>query len=191
MNKEHIISRNDVLDWVKNSLLDSLALTFSNFVAGSVDWENARFKVFAKHDLLDTAIMDFKSGGKTQDGPNPDEWLKATLNSLIDCRDGFLIVEDWLARRQDLFLVNRSMPAFFNGNEVYYLVDENLAEVKNWKRICSNNVPLFHAFFVHGKDYPQLNESVELDKFELIAKCVKLIVFGVYDGESYLVCSFE
>lgn len=191
MNIEHIIPAKQVQAWAESSLLDPLALSFSRLVAARIDWNKALFKTLAKSGLHDDVLLNFQSGGKVSSEPRPENWLIDSLNAVQDKGNSFFLVEDWSSRPADAFITTASMPAVFNGDEVYYVVKDDPRSAANWGRICSNTVPLFHGFLIQGEPMPLLGGAVDVKKLEAFANCVQLIFFGIYDGESYLLCSFE
>lgn len=200
MNIEFDLQPQDALTWAKDSLCDPLALSFSHCLAKQVDWAKARFFLFGDSSLSRKELLEFRYGGKvgyhqrgTHDNLCADDWLADFLISSGDKKQDFILVEDWLARPTSAFIKEDSMPAVFNGNEVYFvakLSDLSVPLSKNMDFICFNPVPLFHGFLIHGGVMPTPGDILTIDKMEALCKNVKLIFLGIYDGESYLVCHF-
>lgn len=190
MNVDRTLTHEQVEYWANESLRDPLALTFSNYVSKNIDWGRARFHALVNADLPDGDVLDFRTGGKVAGTPRPEDWLVDAFNSERGTGDSFLLIEDWTARPGDAFLIDRSMPAIFSGNEVYYVVkDERPEQLANWHRICSNTVPLFHGFLIQGQPMLSPGDTFGEEQMEAHAKQVQMIFFGIYDGESYLLCS--
>ena len=189
MNIEHDLTNDVVRDWAKMSLLDPLSLSFSKWCEATVDWRNARFSVLAASNCTKEQLLDFKHGGKMDGNPIVDDWFVEQL-SVRQRSDDFLLVEDWHVTPRASFLEQREMPGVYFNDEVYYLIAQrNAVNIPNWGRIFSNSVPLFHAFVVRGVP-PAVDDrrQVQHETFRSLAGCVATIVFGVYDGESYLLC---
>lgn len=119
--------------------------------------------------------------------PTAAEWLRSRVLAFFSRQNGYALVSDWTARPKHTFLTDRGMPAVFHKSEVYYVVTNNEAqEQRKWGRIWSNTVPLFHAFLVAGMQPPQLGIELNSTLLEEMVPRVRAIIFGIYDGESYL-----
>lgn len=172
--------------WASESITDKLAQSFSHAVGRHVELKRAKFSVLADSTLSQEALCDFRHGSKTSGEPTADAWLVDFL--LTQAADTFLLIADWTAKRGAKFLQTRAMPAVFHDDEVYYVVPNSApAEVPNWRRIVSNTVPLFHGFVIQGAPMPEIGSQIDAIAIERLAAHVKGIVFGVYDGESYMV----
>jgi hypothetical protein len=191
MNTEHIFPQDKVQQWANNSLRDSLALSFSHYVAENIDWSKARFYALAEIGIPVDSLLNFRTGGKTSGEPRPDDWLINSVNAVRGTRNNFFLIEDWLARPEDGFISSFSMPAVFKEKEVYYVAKDDPRRVANWGRICSNSVPLFHGFLVEDDAMPSPGDVLSDERLQALAKCVRIIFFGIYDGESYLLCSLD
>lgn len=190
MNIEHQLVAERVLPWVRRSLVDPLALRFSKLVEPLVEWNSASFSVFADESVSESELMDFDVGGKVSPSPRPEEWLlEAVALRPWSQEPRCWLVEDWMARPNDQFLRAQSLPAIYLGSEVYYLVS-NPESNKNWGRISSNRPPLFHAFVLDDISMVMPGTQIQASDLDLWARHVKAIALGVYDAESYLLCSF-
>jgi hypothetical protein len=188
MNIAYDLRQRRALDWVRESLTDGLALGVSKSVAKSVNLDKARLRVFANEGLSEQALLEFAYGGKAAGEPRPDNWLKDCLNRLRSPGDGLFLFEDWRARPTDKVILEQKLPVVTSGQDVYYVLPNcDPHQVANWQRLCSNTVPLFHAFVVN---MPSADIRAEYSTWpDQIASNVTHIILGVYDGESYLICS--
>jgi len=192
MNTERILPPDQATCWAHASLVDPLALSFSRHVAANVDWTKAIFRVFAEESVSDDALLKFETGSKVSPEPHPDGWLDERIKSVGAGRSAFLIAEDWTVRPQHSFLTARAMPAVFHNEEVYYVVRlQEVAHEMNWRRILSNTVPLFHAFVIGGECGVSPRDTIGQLLMEKWSKQLQMIIFGVFDGETYLVSSFS
>ena len=58
--------------------------------------------------------------------------------------------------------------------------------------MIANHAPLFHAFVVGPSvEAPSLLSVVDEAQMVAIASAVRLVICGVYDGEVFLLCSFD
>lgn len=192
MNIERVLPLSDVRAWVIESLRDPLALSFSHHVASTIDWSGAQCRVLVSSDVPHKEVLDFRSGGKSSGEPSPDEWLLDALRQVRTSNLSFVLIEDWSARPADTFIRAQAMPLVHNGDEVYYVVDNTEPHLlSNWPRICSNSVPLFHGFVIQGLPMPKVGSTIGRSSFEVFSQGVKMAFFGIYDGESYLTCTFR
>lgn len=189
MNVERQLIAERVLPWVRGSLTDPLALGFSRFADSLIAWDTAKFSVFVDEGVSDADLMDFGVGGKISPSPRPEKWLLDAVDIFPRSGARSWLVEDWMARPNDQFIGAKSIPAIYCGAEVYYLVADP-GSTSNWGRISSNRPPLFHAFILDGIKMSAPGSQVQSSDLESWARCVKAIALGVYDGESYLLCSF-
>jgi hypothetical protein len=191
MNIEFKVRKADVVEWAKSSLRDSLALSFSHCLAEQVNWEKAEFSLWGDSALSQEALLEFRYGGKVSGKPstNANDWLRNSLVSYGDTKKDFVLTEEWILRPGSEFV--GKMPAVFNGDEVYFFIGlHDLTSVTDEKLhgIFANQVPLFHGFLIHGGSMPVRGDVMDVDRIKELCKHVKLIFFGIYDGESYLVC---
>ena len=190
MNIEFDMRKEDVVEWTKNSLRDPLALSFSHCLANQVDWEKAEFSLLGNSALSRKELLEFRYGGKVSGEPYADDWLLDSLISYGDTEKDFVLAEEWILRPGYKFM--EEMSAVFNGDEVYFVMSlRDLAPVtdkEKWGWMCSNQVPLFHGFLIGSKQMPVRGDVMDADRIKELCKHVKLIFFGIYDGESYLVC---
>lgn len=189
MNIQYTLPWDSVSPWIEKSLTDPLALSVSREIFKSTNSIEMLFHTVAQKGLTTNQLLDFQSGGKVSNGIRPDDWLLDFVeNTSCAQSGGFWLIEDWLARPGDSSLHKAGMPALFNGNEVYYVLDLKASRTDpNWPRIRSNRPPLFHAFLVSGTEKPIIGSMLSQSVIDELAKHICLIVFGVYDGESYLV----
>ena len=188
MNMEIKVHNARVVEWAKNSLRDSLALSFSHCLAEQIDWEKAEFFLLRGADISQEDLLEFRNGGKVS-SDLANNWLLDSLLSCGDTKKDFVLVEDWILRSGVGFL--EEMPAIFNGDEVYFAIGLcDLAPItdEKWWSICTNQVPLFHGFLICGANMPARGCVMDIDRMKELCKHVKLIFFGIYDGESYLIC---
>jgi hypothetical protein len=191
MNIQYEIELDAVSLWIQKSLNDPLALAISRNLAQSLHLAGLKFYTFARHGLSENELFDFSFGGKVSVGFSADEWLVDFVEK-TSCgkSNGFWLVEDWLARPKDSTLSSTPMPAVFHGDQVYYVIDIHSARSdRNWRRICSNRSPLFHAFILQGISKPPPGLTMSGSYINKLTKHVCLMVFGLYDGESYLVAA--
>lgn len=193
MNVERVMATEQVKPWVDASLRDPLALTFSHYVAEQMDWAAAHVRTFVQVGLADDALLDFQHGGKIAGGPHPDDWLIEFLNAMRDPSHSFFFVEDWLLWPEAEIIRTCALPAVFNGQEVYFAVqaDDPRTSESLFGVCCANPVPLFHGFLIQGIQMPSPGSTVSHEQFRALARHVQAMYFGVYDGESYLVCPFD
>ena len=192
MNVERTLPKGQAMGWAHNALLDPIALSFSRHVAAEIDLSKASFRVLAEQSLSDAVLMDFATGGKISGEPHPQDWLLECIAPACTTLDDCILAEDWLARPEHTFLVDRAMPAVISDQEVYYIVPADELRVEpNWRRIFANTVPSFHAFVIDGNCTLFRGDTFTIDAMQLLAKQVRKIIFGVYDGESYMVCSLS
>lgn len=191
MNQEHCLEPQATISWVLDSLMDELALSLSHKVAATVQLANMTFRTFAASTASESQLLDFEVGGKVCANPSPLDWLTNALKSTFDWTDCFLIVEDWTARPTDRFISQAGLPAFELEEQVYYIFDQPIPlEINNWRRMYSNTPPLFHGFIISGRNMrPRSSTSLSNALMDKLAHSVKGIFVGVYDGESYVVCS--
>ncbi|CAK0781242.1 hypothetical protein CCP4SC76_7790002 [Gammaproteobacteria bacterium] len=191
MNIELVLSAEQARRWAELSLRDALALTFSHYVADSFDWSSAKFTTLVKPGLSDDELFDFRHGGKTSGKPHPDDWLIESICSLRSSESSFFFVEDWQLWPEAEIITKCVLPAVFNNKEVYFVVQEDDPRTSNslFGICCANLVPLFHGFLIHGTPAPASGSTIDVEQLKTLARHVAVIYFGVYDGESYLVCS--
>lgn len=189
MNIERILNGNEVIEWTTESMRDRLALTLSHLVFEKFNWHQVEFRTFVKESLWIHDVAEFDFGGKIDSMPCPDEWLIKYLNSVRKNRESFLVIEDWMMGPEDPLITTEALPAVFYGKEVYYVIqDYDLNLTPNWRAMCTNQVPLFHAFVVQGSHLPEVGKELSEIELQGIARSVSHLIFGAYDGESYIVC---
>jgi len=194
MNIEYKLRSEDVLEWARNSLCDPLALTFSRCLAKWIDWTEAKFVLLGKEGLSEESLLDFRHGGKVSGKPRADDWLPEVLLSYGNVHEDFVLTEEWISRPKDyLREENLKFLAVFNDDEVYLATSlcnliHPCSTSNPWGFVCGNQVPLFHGFLLHGGVMPLRGDVFDVNKMKELCKYVKLIFFGIYDGESYLIC---
>ena len=88
-------------------------------------------------------LSEFAVGGKTGSAES-DKWLVDWLTNSPVAGGMVSIVEDWRASPTSSFLSAKGMPAFFCGQEVYYLMREHdPGRFPYWRRVFANAVPTF------------------------------------------------
>lgn len=189
MNIERILAPLHAKDFAIASLLDPLALSFSKYVEKKIPWDSCEYRILAKGELTENEILDFRHGGKTEGTPRPDDWLIEVTNSIRDKNNSFYLVEDWQLWPGAPVIEKNSMPAIYNGREVYFYVNHPDPRGSDtlFGICCGNTVPLFHGFVIEGGPTLCLDEAIDADKMEILADSVRILYFGIYDGESYLV----
>ncbi|MBF0134525.1 MAG: hypothetical protein HQL75_18300 [Magnetococcales bacterium] len=186
------IDRETVRRWAIESLDDPLALSFSHYVSSNVDWGSAWFRTFGSSDLSKEDYLNFETGGKFSGTPYADDWLIESIKVARKQESTFLFIEDWTARPGSCFISSFLLPAVYSGNEVYYVVeDRDFDQMPRWGRISSNTSPLFHGFVIQDYPAPSLGSTLEKEDLEAISRHVLMAFLGIYDGESYMLCSFE
>lgn len=192
MNIERILMTTQVKPWVEASLRDPLALTFSHEVVEQLDWATAQCRVLVKAEATEAAVLDFPHGGKITGEPRPDDWLITMLNARRDPRHSFFFAEDWQLQPEDAIIREWGLPAVFHGQEVYFAVqDDPRTSELLWGVCCANFVPLFHGFLLQGTAMPAPGSQVSQEQLRTLAQHVQALYMGIYDGESYLVCTFD
>jgi hypothetical protein len=172
---------------MQSSLRDGPSLALARRVAEELDWSRLTFMTFAGHGLADAELLDFRNGGKVS-SEIADNWLMDWLSTSLVMDDAVLIAEDWRASRTSPFLVDKGMPAFFHGDEVYYLLrEQDPRDYAHWRQIFSNAVPAFHAFVISGNVGLRVGSDVPADLIQEFAGKVRAVICGAYDGEGYVV----
>lgn len=185
MNIEHVIDPDRGADFVIECLEGDLGLSLSKYVCRNFLQSETDFFSFASNKLNREQILNFAEGGKFEVGDTSERLLECFISK--NCkRNGMWIVEDWLARPKDQFLIDMEMPFLTHENEVYYFVrDANKGD--KWLDVMNNRPPEFHAFYGDFEIDPT-KKQLDHGDFENISKSIEAIVLGVYDAESFLVC---
>ena len=186
---QHELPTAATADWMYESLSKGPSLSLAKTVARTVPLYDYSFVTFASKAVSSDELIDFSAGGKA-DAVSADDWLFSLLLRMATASPIVLLVEDWRATRGDEFLATRKFPAIYFGSETYYLLRlEQRPFHSQHARIFSNTVPTFHAFAVEEDARLLVGMSLSSDDLQRIAKSVKAVLCGAYDGESYVVAS--
>jgi hypothetical protein len=137
--------------------------------------------------LSEEDLTDFDTGNKAEAA---DDWLMNSLAHSALTLNGMILVEDWRAAPQSQFLKEMNLPTIVVGTEVYFIVRErDPRRIANWQRIFSNTVPTFHAFLVAADPRLVPETTVSPELLREVARQLRMIICGAYDGESYVVAT--
>ena len=191
MTTEYNLAREPAARWVQSSLREGPSLTFAKRVAETAEWGTAVFKTYANDGLSSKELTDFSIGGKVA-GLLADRWIMDVLAGSSMTENGLFLVEDWRATPRSEFLGKMSLPTFFVGEEVYYIVRErDLRGVPHWRRIFSNTVPAFHAFLLDDDPRFKAGGTGTGDLLRETASRVRAVISGAYDGEGYILATLR
>jgi len=171
---------------LKASLRDGPSSSLARLVA-SENLDRFLFQTFARANLSRSELLNFSEGGKAE---GADDWLMDLLVESPLTANAVFLVEDWRATPESPFLKEMNLPTVICEGEVYYVVREHdPRRIPHWRRIFSNTVPTFHAFL--ADDDPRLvpGATVPLDLLKSFARHLRMIIWGAYDGESYILLS--
>lgn len=173
--------------WITDSLRRGPSLSLAKLIASAADWNRFSFKTFANEGLSETDLIGFSTGNKAS-AQCVDEWLMDLLSTSPLTVRGLFVVEDWRATPGSQFLKDMSLPAMFVGAEVYFVLRErDPRRINNWRRIFSNTVPTFHAFLVDDNPGVMPGMRMSIEELTDMARRMRMIVCGAYDGESFVV----
>jgi hypothetical protein len=177
--------------WLTDSLRRGPSLSLAKLIANTSDWSGFSFKTAANEGLSETDLLGFSAGNKAS-GQRADDWLMNLLATSALTLQGLFVVEDWRATPRSQFLADMSLPAIFVGEEVYFVLRErDPRRIDNWRRIFSNTVPTFHAFLVDDDPRVMTGTSISATELADMARRLRMIICGAYDGESFVVGTKE
>jgi hypothetical protein len=191
MKEERSVTASVVQDWLVSSLTAGLALDLSRAVGKQFDPAMFEYRAYIDASLSEEQIVNFAEGGKVGNTVRADNWLiESVMARRSNGSSGFWMVEDWTARPEHQALRKYAMPTRFLGNQVYYVTSAcDPRDAVYWKRMFSNHPPAFHGFFVENCEIPEEGSPLTDDVIGEIAKHVAVLFLGIYDGESYLLCT--
>jgi hypothetical protein len=173
--------------WLRDSLRLGPSLSLAKLIADAEDLGHFSFKTFARQGMSERELTDFETGNKAEAA---DDLIMDLLAHSPLTLDGMLLVEDWRATPESQFLKEMNLPTIVVGREVYFIVRQrDPRRIAHWQRIFSNTVPTFHAFLMD--DDPRLvpGTTVSLELLREVARRLRMIVCGAYDGESYVLAT--
>ena len=189
MNVECVLDEQKPADFALDNLTcEGLSLSLARKVRQVVEFSNGTFFTFVSESLFKEDKYDFKSGGKVDgDGIDPDEWLVCKLQKIAKMDATVFAIENWRANVTGLPNANPLLFSHSYNNDVIHIIPaQALGRGPYWIQLCSNTVPVFLGFLCRPKLKP-ISTEISTEVLDSLATSVSAIVFGAYDGESYVV----
>ena len=189
MNFEYILNEQKSADFALDNLTcEGLSLSLARKVSQGIDFSEGAFFTCVSESLSEDDKYDFKSGGRVDwVGDDPDDWLVRKLQQIAKTDATVFAIENWRANVSGLSSADPLLFSHSYKNDVIHILPaQALGSAPHWKRLCSNTVPVFLGFMCRPKLKP-VSPEISTEVLDSLATSVSAIVFGAYDGESYVV----
>jgi hypothetical protein len=213
--KEYEIKSEAVNDYIRESIDDGLSLMKK--VGACRDFATTKKYTYYKKEgfVLDKISAFYEGCGwkgvmvtPTFEDLSPitkptTEWITKRIFDLVNVEGNRIAVfEDFLTNSEDdclkesrPFCYFTSTEKYYDGNEVYYSVDKSCLSkqlIKDTLGESENAGPFYHAVLTSLPDEVKITSGsqVSMETIELMAKRAEHLIFGAFDSEGYILCSF-
>ncbi len=185
-NREFKIAVDDVRNFGNQSVWGWGASEAVKILVKNLQWNYARATTFARSDASEADLISFETGGMVS-GRDADSWLADGLKNLLKTGGKFVLVEDWLLDKGDEIIDRYSYPSVYFKKEVFYILDR---DETTFDLACVNMSPRFLGFVIEGPA-PVVGSDLSEAMLETMSTHVALVYFGAWDGEGYVVVTFD
>ncbi|MHC4530170.1 MAG: hypothetical protein ACYSXD_01230 [Planctomycetota bacterium] len=213
--KEYEIRDNAVNDYIRESIDDGLSLMKK--VGACRNYATAKKCTYYKKEgfVLDEVRAFYGGCGwrgvmvtPTFEDISPiseptTEWITEKIFDFVNLkRNHIAVFEDFLTGSESDCLKEprpycyfTSTEKYYNENEVYYFVDKSCLSkqlIKDTLGESENAGPFYHAVLTSLPDEVKITNGsqVSMETIELMATRAEHLVFGAFDSEGYILCSF-
>jgi len=172
--------------WVSQSLerghaLARLVMTYLDISRGTV------FAELPEDFSLRAVAQALTDGGLARAKESREATLEALVETGRQSTEDVLLVEDEFGRPHDPAVMRRPYPALVQDDEVYPWthLPQTPQDLARFLSISSSGYPT-NAFLL-GRDQMPSTSSVGIDFLEGLARGIRNILVGAFDGESYVI----
>lgn len=199
--EEYEITSSAVDDYIKYCLSNGTA--FMKKVLTIRDIPTAVKYTFWKRDFPLDKINCFKNTLYKEQLDDTLRWVTEKINQFINSEKMSLVIfEESIIDSSDSYLTDQNVPPYFTseidiyeGKEVYYFVDNSIGSQDDIEIALANSGsagPFSSTALIKLPENIRIEKGMQVSEkmLDILAANVEHLIFGVFDLDGYIICSF-